>query len=192
MDRTGANDDQEYPFLKDELQVIDHRIQTDKPTLGVCLGSQLLARALGARVFAALAKEIGWAPLVLTAAGYLSPLSHLAPDKTAMLHWHGDSFDLPTSAVRLAATPLCQNQAFRWGTYILALQFHPEATARGLERWFIGHTCEIHATKGVDVASLRKDTARFAPALEAQGPRFFLAWLEQLETGIQPAGEKGG
>lgn len=176
----GANDDQDYPFLKDEIRIIEYRLQTEKPILGVCLGSQLLARALGARVFEGPAQEIGWAPLALTAEGQRSPLSHLAPTKTSMLHWHGDTFDLPPGAMRLASTPLCENQAFQWGRNILALQFHAEVTRRGLERWFIGHTCEIRATQSVSVASLRRDTAQFGPALEVQGPRFFRAWLDQI------------
>ena len=177
----GANDDQDYPFLKDEIRIIEHRLQAEKPILGVCLGSQLLARALGARIFAAPEKEIGWAPLTLTAAGRRSPLSHLAPERTAMLHWHGDTFDLPSGAVRLASTPLCENQAFQWGNNVLALQFHPEVTTRGLERWFIGHILEIHATQGISVASLRTDTTRFGLALEVHGPRFFRDWLDQIE-----------
>jgi len=175
----GANDEREYPFLKDEVNIIERRVKAEQPILGVCLGSQLLARALGARVFPALAQEIGWAPLTLTAAGLRSPLSHLAPAKTSMLHWHGDTFELPTGSIRLASTGLCENQAFQWGTNILGLQFHPEVTAHGLEQWFIGHTAEIHATEGVTVTGLRKDTAEFAPALEIHGPSFFLEWLDQ-------------
>lgn len=176
----GANDDQDYPFLKHAFRIIEHRLKTEKPILGVCLGSQLLARVLGARVYAAPVKEIGWAPLTLTADGRRSPLGHLAPEKTSLLHWHGDTFDLPFGAVHLASTPLCLSQAFQWGNNILALQFHPEVTARGLERWFIGHTCEIRATEGVSVANLRRDTAQFGPALEVQGPRFFQDWLDQI------------
>ena len=178
----GANDDTEYPFLRDEIRTIEHRLKADKPIVGVCLGSQLLARALGARVFGAPAKEIGWTPLTLTADGRQSPLIHLAPEKTSMLHWHGDTFDLPTGAVCLASTSLCDNQAFRWGNNFLALQFHPEVTAHGLERWLIGHTCEIRATEGISVAGLRRDTARFAPVLEIQGQRFFGDWLDQIAT----------
>lgn len=174
----GANDERDFPFLKHELRSIEHRLGANKPILGVCLGSQLLARALGARVFSAPVKEIGWSPLQLTAAGGRSPLAHLAADNTSVLHWHGDTFDLPPGAVRLASTAACDNQAFGWGSHVLALQFHPEVTRTGLERWFIGHTCEIEATPGISVAHLRSDTAVFAPLLEVQGRKFFRAWLD--------------
>ena len=173
----SAADERQYPFLADEVRLLERRLARGRLSLGICLGAQLMARALGSRVFAAGGKEIGWSPLSLTEAGSASALHHLAPDRTPVLHWHGDTFDLPRGAAHLASTPACENQAFLWGGHSLALQFHPEATARGLERWFIGHTLEIETTPGVSVAQLRDSTARFAPALERQGPLFFEEWL---------------
>ncbi len=175
----GAGDERQYPFLADELRLLERRLGDDRPTLGICLGSQLMARALGERVFAAGRKEIGWAPLSLTDAGRASALQRLAPEKTAVLHWHGDTFDLPRGAVHLAATPACENQAFLCGARGLALQFHPEATPAGLERWFIGHTLEIETTPGISVEQLRESTRRFGPALLTQGPAFLIEWLAQ-------------
>jgi len=175
----GAGDERQYPFLAAELRLLERRLGDDRPTLGICLGSQLMARALGERVFGAGRKEIGWSPLSLTEAGRASALRHLAPEKTAVLHWHGDTFDLPRGAVHLAATPACENQAFRWGAGGLALQFHPEATPAGLERWFIGHTLEIETTPEVSVERLRESTRRLGPALLTQGPAFFDEWLAQ-------------
>ncbi len=176
----GAYDEESYPFILDELRLREKRLAGDLPILGVCLGSQLMARALGARVYPGGRKEIGWAPLVLTEAGLRSSIRVLGPEETSVLHWHGDTFDLPRGAVRLASTAVYENQAFAWGRRTLALQFHAEATAEGLERWFIGHACEIGATPGVTVAGLRRDTARFSPALERQGQRFFEAWLDEV------------
>lgn len=176
----GAGDDAQYPFLADELRLLEQRLAGDRPTLGICLGAQLMARALGERVFGAGGKEIGWSPLSLSDAGAASALRHLGPDRTPVLHWHGDTFDLPPDAVHLAATPACGNQAFRWGARGLALQFHAEVTPGGLERWFIGHTLEIETTPGVSVAQLRESTRRFGPSLLVQGPAFFNEWLGQV------------
>ena len=179
----SACDDRQYPFLADEVRILERRLGDDHATLGICLGSQLMARALGARVYGAGTKEVGWGPLSLTEAGGASALRHLAPDKTPVLHWHGDTFDLPRGAVHLASTDACENQAFLWGARGLALQFHPEATGRGLERWFIGHTLEIETTPGISVAALRDSTARAAPRLERQGPAFFDEWLAEVGAG---------
>ena len=176
----SAADDRQYPFLADEVRLLERRLDADRPTLGICLGAQLMARALGSRVYGAGAKEIGWSPLSLTEAGGASALRHLAPDRTSVLHWHGDTFDLPRGAVHLASTAVCENQAFLWGARGLALQFHVEVTAAGLERWFIGHTLEIETTPGISVEELRAATAGAAPALERQGRAFLRQWLADL------------
>lgn len=187
----GVYDEQDYPFLVDELRLLERRLEANLPTLGICLGAQLMARALGARVYPGSEKEIGWSPIELSEAGRRSPLLHLAAEHTAVLHWHGDTFDLPAGSTHLASTSKYQNQAFSWGECGLALQFHPEVTARGLERWFIGHACEIGATPGVSVAELRKDTARYVERLEEKARQFWQAWLEKLETKERyPAGVK--
>ncbi len=134
-----------YPFLVPEIELIARRLRAARPTLGLCLGSQLMAKALGARVYSSGIKEIGWTTLELTADGRASCLRHVAD--TPVLHWHGDTFDLPDDAVRLASTPACKNQAFSWGNAALALQFHVEAAGVALESWFVGHAAEIAATQ---------------------------------------------
>src|SRR5262249_57807158 len=101
----GVYQEQDYPFLTDELRVLERRLAADLPTLGICLGAQLMARALGAKVYAGPRKEIGWSPLHLSAAGRRSCLAPLAKRQAAVLHWHGDTFDLPAGATHLASTP---------------------------------------------------------------------------------------
>lgn len=176
----GAYDEQDYPFLVDEMRLLERRLASDLPTLGICLGAQLIAHTLGAKVYPGKEKEIGWSPLELSNAGMHSALAYLAVEHTSVLHWHGDTFDLPINSTLLASSVKYQNQAFSWGKSGLALQFHPEVTARGLERWFIGHACEIAGTPGVSVAKLRQDTADYAATLEVQATKFWQAWLASV------------
>ncbi|HYW91047.1 MAG TPA: glutamine amidotransferase [Gammaproteobacteria bacterium] len=180
----GAGDDDEYPFLATERELLRRRLEADRPTLGICLGAQLMASALGARVYAAPRPEIGWAPVRLTDAGRGSCLTALGDPSVPVLHWHGDSFDLPGRAALLASTDACANQAFGYGRKALALQFHPEVTATGLEQWYIGHTREIVGNPTLTVAGLREAGRRHAPGLQAPAWRMLERWLE--ETGLVP------
>jgi GMP synthase (glutamine-hydrolysing) len=176
----SATDDARYPTLVPLLSMIEKRIAAGLPTLGICLGAQLIARALGARVYRAGQTELGWTPLTLSEAGRLSPLRHLDGAQSSMLHWHGDTFDLPAGATHLASTPACDNQAFSWGQHVLALQCHPEIRADRFEPWLIGNAGEI-AAESVDVRELRAQTARFGPGLEEAARRMFGEWLDQVE-----------
>jgi len=173
----GVYDEELYPFLGREIALLKARLAAGGPTLGLCLGAQLMARALGARVYFSGGKEIGWSPLALTPEGRRSPLRHL---DGPVLHWHGDTFDLPPGALHLAATPQTVNQAFAVGTHALGLQFHPEVTAEGLEFWYVGHAGEIGATPGLSVPGLRADGARHAAALAAAAQRCFSDWLDSV------------
>lgn len=175
----GVYDQDAYPFLRDEITLLERRLRRDRPTLGICLGAQLMAAALGARVYPGTnGKEIGWSPLSRGADAntgrYLQPLFE---DGVEVLHWHGDTFDLPPGSAHLAATPRYPHQAFAYGDAALALQFHPEVTAPGLERWYIGHACELAAIHSLDVASLRAESQRKAALLKCAAQRFWTDWL---------------
>lgn len=180
----GVYERDAYPFLGEEIALAEARLAKRQPTLGICLGSQIMAAALGADVYPGKAgKEVGWGTLSLTPSGLASPLSHLAPDRTRVLHWHGDTFDLPKGATLLASTDRYAQQAFSYEGAGLAVQFHPEVTAKGLEAWFVGHCCEIGALRGTDVKALRAAAQRHAPALLRQGKLFFEAWLDSTGLG---------
>lgn len=175
----GAYEDDIYPFLAAELRLIETRLKAGRPIVGICLGAQLMARALGARVYPNDGmKEIGWSALDLTPAGQGSPLAPLAG--VPVLHWHGDTFDLPEGAALLASTAITRNQAFSWGKAALGLQFHVEATGAGLERWFIGHACEIGGVPDLSVPGLRSDTARHAARLESVAPKVLGEFLSVM------------
>jgi GMP synthase (glutamine-hydrolysing) len=173
----GVYEQDLYPFLTDELRLIERRLAAGRPLLGVCLGAQLIAHALGARVYPGKTKEIGFAPVALTDAGGGSALAPLNPD-VAVLHWHGDTFDLPAGAVRLASTGLTPNQAFAAGDAVLGLQFHAEVDWREIERWLVGHAHEIASVPGLAVTALREDARRLGPPLMQAGRRVFEAWLD--------------
>lgn len=175
----GAYELGEYPFLKDEIALIERRLAQGRPMLGVCLGCQLIAKALGARVYPGDRKVIGWAPLELTEDGRRSCLAPLEDGDHPVLHWHGDTFDLPKDATRLAGSPFYENEAFAIGT-TLALQFHLEVDIGEIDRWLIGHAAEIAGTPGVSVKELRGETRRFGPALAPVAEQIFTDWLDDV------------
>lgn len=175
----GAGDDARYPWLAREAELIAERLAAGRATLGICLGAQLMARALGARVFPAREGEVGYAPLVLTPAGQRSALRHVDGALAQVLHWHGDTFDLPADATLLASTPACPHQAFAIGARMLALQFHAEAESQGLERWLIGHTVEL-SLAGIEPVDLRAQALAQGAALERQAALCWDEWLAGL------------
>ncbi len=114
------------PYLRHEIALLRQALGTDRPVLGICLGSQLLAAALGARVVAMPLPEIGWREVTLAEAARFDPLWARAPASFPAFHWHGDTFALPQGAELLASSAGCRNQAFAYGQRVLGVQFHPE------------------------------------------------------------------
>lgn len=175
----GAFDEDSYPFLTQELNLIEQRIEARRPLLGICLGAQLMARVLGAAVTPMKRKEIGFSPITLTVAGCASSLAALPAD-TSVLHWHGDQFAIPNGTDNLASTPLCPHQAFALDSYALGLQFHLEGDAERIEPWLIGHAAEL-AQAGVDPRTLRAQAKAYGAHLKTAADAVFNLWLNQIE-----------
>jgi len=176
----GVYETNDYPFLSSEISLIEYRLSRDLPTLGICLGSQLMAKALGGRVFKGPVKEIGWGTVDLTGEGQSSCLKTLQGDDAVVLHWHGDTFDLPREATRLASNRNYENQAFTYGRNALALQFHMEADPRQLEEWYVGHAVELAAAQ-VSVSGLRAAAQQHANGVAVRADHVFSSWLRQLD-----------
>ncbi len=128
----GVYDEADYPWLKEEKTFIGEAIRQAKVVVGICLGAQLIAEVLGAKVYPNGQKEIGWFPVQLTATAGEQALFQAFPAEMTVFHWHGDAFDLPPGATLLASSAVCRNQAFRYGHYVLGLQFHLEVTHQSL------------------------------------------------------------
>ena len=126
---------EKYPHLTMETKLIERAAEKNLPVLGICLGSQLVANALGARVYPSGIKEIGWYDLSTTAGAKADPLFRHVGLTEKVFQWHGDTFDLPNEAVHLASSSLCRNQAFRYRNNIYALQFHLEVDGAIIDSW---------------------------------------------------------
>jgi GMP synthase (glutamine-hydrolysing) len=167
------------PWIACELERLRGRLERRLPTLGVCLGAQMIAAALGARVYPGPRKEIGFAPIAINPAGAASPLRHV--ENTPVLHWHGDTFDLPEDVELLASTPTYAHQAFRRDVWLLALQCHPEmGEDPRLEAW-LADSGESLVEAGTDADTIRADYARLGPVAVAAGRAMIAEWLEGLE-----------
>ena len=177
----GVYETEQYPFLVEELALIRARLREKRATLGICLGAQLLAAAAGARVHpGSQGKEIGWFPIHAAPSSARFPaFAALLEPGLRLLHWHGDTFDLPDGADHLASSAAYPNQAFAIGRHALGLQFHAEVTAATLERWYVGHACEL-AQAAIDVRELRVQSRQFGAALERAAGVFWKECLAEL------------
>lgn len=133
----GVYDEDKFPWLKAEKEFIARAISMNKTVLGICLGSQLIAEVCGAKVYPNIQKEIGWFPLQLTGQGKRHSLLKNLPEELMVFHWHGDTFDLPERAIRLAETAATKNQAYLINEKILGLQFHMEVTEKSISEMLV-------------------------------------------------------
>lgn len=141
----SVNDRKTYPWLEEELRFIRQTIELKVPTLGICLGAQLIARAMGADVMANAQKEIGWHPIQGIKTTEASCFQF--PESVEVFHWHGETFNLPAGAVRIAESTACRNQAYQLGKHVIGLQFHLETTPDSA-RAIVSH-CRDELTEGL-------------------------------------------
>lgn len=170
-----------FPHLSTEIAAIQEALKRDIPVLGICLGAQLLAAALGANVRPHTVREIGWYRLHPTSAAQADPLCRHFDGSQHVFQWHAYTFDLPPGAVHLASTPTCPNQAFRYGERAYGLQFHLEADEALIQRWL-----QVPEYRTEAVASgpehrlehILRDTHGHAPRAGALSERVFGEFLE--------------
>ncbi len=170
----SANDPE--PWVGAEIDLIRRAVRRGVPVLGVCLGAQLVAKALGARVYRNPVKEIGWFETHWTAAARLDPVFGGLPDPAQIFQWHGETFELPENAECLAYTGTCAHQAFRYGLSVYALQFHLEVTPLMIEDWV------SEDAKCGDVRELREfiDPRLHAASQAALARMVFRRWVDQI------------
>ena len=170
----GVYESDRYPFLRDEMRLIDHALVSERPVLGVCLGSQLLATALGAKVRQGTHKEIGWYQVTLSSEASTDPLWSAMPKEFCAFHWHGDVFDLPARATPMASSAKTAHQGFRAGN-ACGILFHMEVNAR-----IVGKMVDLFADEleheqhaGGDIL---EQAAGWLPELQKVGRTFFQSW----------------
>jgi GMP synthase (glutamine-hydrolysing) len=176
----GANDDAEHPWLTAEKQLVREVVEDGRPFLGVCLGVQLLASALGAPVRTMDAPELGLLPVELTPEGRDHPLFDGVDDPFPSLQWHGDTFDLPEGAVPLARSPVA-NQAFQAGERAFGIQFHTEVTPEMAREWAQVPEYRAYLTQALDeerADAFLEEVETRATELHPNGRRLFGNWLE--------------
>lgn len=173
----GVYEVDRHPWIASETTRLTRRILMDRPTLGVCLGSQMIAAAMGARVYPGLVKEVGFAPITLTTSGRDSPLRHI--EKVPVLHWHGDTFDLPGEVELLGSTATYAHQAFRRGDSILALQCHPEMGDEPFDEWLVD-VDDYLALAGTSATALMAEYEAQGPSAAKAGKAMIADWLARL------------
>lgn len=149
----GVYDEAVYPWLKEEKEFILRAIESGKTVVGICLGSQLIAEVLGARVYPNKQKEIGWFDIHKTEVAKKHPLLEQVEEQFTVFHWHGDTFDLPADSERLFSSAACLNQAFLYKKKVLGLQFHFEVTSQTLKEMIENGRNELVEDKTIQSAA---------------------------------------
>lgn len=170
----GVYERDRYPFIDAEAELVRQAVSRDIPILGICLGSQIVADALGGRVTKHSAKEIGAMTVTLTPDGTGDPLFQALDPLVPVFQWHGDTFSIPPGAVRLASSPITPNQAFRHGRATYGIQFHLEVTLEMVSAWLAEYAAEI-ASERLDPALIREaaaDSKRWAETADTVFSRF--------------------
>lgn len=164
----SVNDEELHPWLITEKRFIAQAIRRGRAVLGVCLGAQLIAASLGARVYPNAVREIGWFPVYVLPAPGMVPAdarySFRFPEESLVFHWHGETFDLPTGAVHLARSRACPNQAFQYGRRVVGLQFHLEMTPQTVRELIANGRDELVPARCIQSADqiLSAPAARYA------------------------------
>ena len=173
-------EEDQYPFLRNEDLFIKEAIQRGKQVLGICLGAQLIAKALGAKVYRAPVKEIGWYEISLTEEGVRDHLFSPFPRTFSAFQWHGDTFDLPNAAKLIATSRPVQNQAFRYGENAYGLQFHLEVTEEMIQEWMNEYEEEFKVGNPPHFSKdeILKETERNWAEYSNQGITFLSRFLE--------------
>jgi GMP synthase (glutamine-hydrolysing) len=175
----GVDEEDKFPFLRWEKRIIRAAIDEAVPMVGVCLGAQLIAAALGAKIFHGAVKEIGWSPVAITPYGQVDSLLGYLPESATVFQWHSDGFELPNGATHLASSIHYPTQAFRFGKFIYGLQFHLEVTPRMIERWIDERSKDIALAPYVLPDKILADTQNYAPVLKYYGERFLSEFIRR-------------
>ena len=188
----GVDEEETFPFLRWEKRIIRAAIDEAVPVLGISLGAQLIASTLGTQIFHGSVKEIGWSPISITPYGQVDSLIGYLPEHVNVFQWHGDGFDLPAGAIRLASSAHYSTQAFRLGKTVYGLQFHLEVTPPMIERWIDQRSKELALVPYVVPDKILADTPRYAPTLKYYAEKFlseFIRRVSRLRNGKIDGGQ---
>jgi GMP synthase-like glutamine amidotransferase len=187
----NVDEEDGFPFLRWEKRIIRAAIDEAVPILGICLGAQLIATALGTPVFHGPVKEIGWSPISITPHGQVDSLLGYLPETATVFQWHGDGFDLPAGAIRLASSAHYGTQAFRLGKTIYGLQFHLEVTPPMIERWIEERSKDLALAPYVLPEKILADTQSYALTLKYYGERFLSEFVRRVARTRRRQGDGG-